>query len=256
MLDSASIMRPEVQALVRLQELDQSTARLEAEMAELPKRLDALQKEGAAQAKQMESLKSRLQGDESERRKLEGNVELHKSKIVKLKKQLLEAQNQTQYQALEHEITWAESEIEKSDERMLELLLEEEQLKEEIASNTTKLATMQKHFEEERVAALARHKGAKAEITAAGARRQEVLGTLTPQMASLYERLKKKHKNGLVAVEAVNAQCQGCFMELRPQIWQELRSNHPFMTCEHCGRVLYVHSTTGFDAQMGPAPVL
>lgn len=248
-------MLPEVQALVRLQDCDHAVTRLESELAELPKRLDALQKEAAAQAKSLAELEARLKADETERRKLEGDVELHKSKIVKLKKQLNEAQNFTQTQALEHEITWAEQAIAKAEERELDLLMEEEQLRADIGTAKGALLAMQKNFEAERQQALTRHKAGLAEIAALGEQRKAALATLTPQVTSVYERLRKKHKNGVVAVEAVNAQCQGCYMEIRLQLWQELRASQPFMTCENCGRVLYIHGVTGFDPQMGPAPV-
>jgi uncharacterized protein len=246
-------MLPEVQALVRLQDFDHSIVRLNTELAELPKRLDALQKEGFAQGKHLESLEAALKKDETERRKLEGDVVLYKSKITKLRKQLNEAQTQTQSQAFEHEITWAEDAIAKAEERELELLMEEEQLKGDIANAKTALLALQKSFEATRQQAVARHKAGKAEVEALEAQRQETLKTLTPQVASLYERLRRKHKNGVVAAEAINAQCQACFMEIRLQLWQELRASQPFMTCESCGRVLYLTTATAFDPQIGPA---
>ncbi len=248
-------MLPEVQALVRLQDFDHAVTRLETELAELPKRLDALQKDTAAQSKSLATLEANLKADETERRKLEGDVELHKSKIIKLKKQLNEAQNLTQTQALEHEITWAEQAIAKAEERELELLMEEEQLRADIAVSKGKLLAMQKNFETERQQALARHKAGLAELAALAEQRKTTLATLTPQVASLYERLRRKHKNGVVAVEVVGTQCQGCFMEIRLQLSQELRTNHTFMTCENCGRVIYLNPATGFDPQFGPAPV-
>jgi predicted nucleic acid-binding Zn-ribbon protein len=248
-------MLPEVQALVRLQDYDHAVTRLETELAELPKRLDALQKEVAAHSKTLVAQEAKLKADETERRKLEGDVELHKSKIVKLKKQLNEAQNLTQTQALEHEITWAEQAIAKAEERELELLMEEEQLRAEIGTAKGTLLGMQKSFETERQQALARHKAGLAELATLAEQRKTTLATLTPQVASIYERLRKKHKNGVVAVEVVNTQCQGCFMEIRLQLWQELRAKPTFMTCENCGRVLYLHAATGFDPQIGPAAV-
>ncbi|MFN9266658.1 MAG: hypothetical protein ACK6DY_24635 [Acidobacteriota bacterium] len=63
-----------MQALVRLQDWDHAATRLEAELAELPKRLDALQKEAAAQAKAVAALETRLKAGETERRSLEGAV--------------------------------------------------------------------------------------------------------------------------------------------------------------------------------------
>jgi predicted nucleic acid-binding Zn-ribbon protein len=54
-----------------------------------------------------------------------------------------------------------------------------------------------------------------------------------------YDRLKKKHANGVVVAEAADGVCRGCRLQLRPQLLQDLRKSAQIMYCESCGRILY-----------------
>jgi RNase P subunit RPR2 len=39
--------------------------------------------------------------------------------------------------------------------------------------------------------------------------------------------------------EARDQKCMACFVMVRPQTWQEIRTNEQIITCNSCGRVLY-----------------
>jgi len=39
--------------------------------------------------------------------------------------------------------------------------------------------------------------------------------------------------------EAREQKCMACFVMVRPQIWQEIRSNEQIVTCSSCVRILY-----------------
>ncbi|MCU1256997.1 MAG: hypothetical protein JWM83_3296, partial [Candidatus Angelobacter sp.] len=48
--------------------------------------------------------------------------------------------------------------------------------------------------------------------------------------------------------EARDQKCMACFVMVRPQIWQEIRTNEQIITCNSCGRILY------FDPASEAAP--
>jgi len=39
--------------------------------------------------------------------------------------------------------------------------------------------------------------------------------------------------------EARDQKCLACFVMVRPQNWQEIRSNEQIITCSSCGRILF-----------------
>ncbi len=52
-----------------------------------------------------------------------------------------------------------------------------------------------------------------------------------------YDRVMRQRKSALA--EARDQKCMACFVMVRPQIWQEIRTNEQIITCNSCGRILY-----------------
>jgi len=64
--------------------------------------------------------------------------------------------------------------------------------------------------------------------------RKELLKEIPPEMAEIYERLKKRYDQAIAFVE--NGFCFGCFQKLPTQL---LTRTKEINTCPNCGRILY-----------------
>ena len=62
-------------------------------------------------------------------------------------------------------------------------------------------------------------------------------------MSNLYARIKARIRDGVAVAEARNRSCSACFMALRPQMMAEIRRGEDVITCDNCGRILYVAPT-------------
>ena len=56
----------------------------------------------------------------------------------------------------------------------------------------------------------------------------------------MYARIKARIRDGVAVAEARNRSCTACFMALRPQMMAEIRRGEEVITCDNCGRILYV----------------
>ncbi|MGE5324245.1 MAG: zinc ribbon domain-containing protein, partial [Actinomycetota bacterium] len=56
-----------------------------------------------------------------------------------------------------------------------------------------------------------------------------------------YDRVMRQRKSAIA--EARDAKCQACYVVVRPQIWEELKTNDQVITCSSCGRILYYDPT-------------
>ena len=52
-----------------------------------------------------------------------------------------------------------------------------------------------------------------------------------------YDRVMRQRKSALA--EARDQKCMACFVMVRPQTWQEIRTNEQIITCNSCGRILF-----------------
>src|SRR5713226_6813710 len=119
---------PDTDLVIQLQSLDQRIATLEKEVAGLPKHIALIEKTLESHIRKLEADKAALSANQKDRKKLEGDIQLHEQKISKLKDQMVGAKTNEQYRAFQHEIEFIEKEIRKAEDRILELMSESEPL--------------------------------------------------------------------------------------------------------------------------------
>src|ERR1700719_517822 len=116
-------MLPEIENLLRLQEADKAIRRLQDEIAELPKRVAAIEHKLADTKAQLEKAQAAVKADEATRRKYETTIADLRGKISKYRDQSLDVKTNEQYKALLHEIQFAEKEIRLNEDRILEVMV-------------------------------------------------------------------------------------------------------------------------------------
>src|SRR5579864_528132 len=116
-------MLPEIENLLRLQEADKAIRRLQDEIAELPKRVAAIEQKLAGTKAQLEKAQTAIKADEASKRKYETGISDLRGKISKYRDQSLDVKTNEQYKALLHEIQFAEKEIAATEDKILELMV-------------------------------------------------------------------------------------------------------------------------------------
>src|SRR5438477_2290991 len=119
-------MHPDTHLVIQLQSLDQKITALEKEVAALPRHIATIEKTLESHLRKLEADKAALTANQKDRKKLEGDIQVQQQKISKLRDQMLGAKNNEQYKAFQNEIAYAETEIRKAEDRILELMTESE----------------------------------------------------------------------------------------------------------------------------------
>lgn len=242
-------MNPELQSLLRVQSLDQRIASLEKDIAALPKHIEKIEKTLDSRIRKVEADRAALAANQRERKKLDGDIQTQQQKITKLRGQTLEAKNNEQYRAFQHEIEFCEKEIRRCEDRVLELMTESEPL--DAALKRTEEALKEEKTQVEIEKNHAKDKTAKDKgfVEEAKRQRQEALAAVNPKLVTLYERIRKKWGAKVVA-DATEGRCSACNMLLRPQFMQDLKLGDQVLQCESCGRILYYNAPVNFEAHM------
>ena len=69
--------------------------------------------------------------------------------------------------------------------------------------------------------------------------RREVLSKqIESKLFKLYNTLKEK-RQGIGVVSAKQETCQGCFVNVPPQMFIEVQKNNALIRCPNCNRILY-----------------
>jgi predicted nucleic acid-binding Zn-ribbon protein len=239
-------MLDDIKHAIRLQILDDRAAVLTKEIAALPKHIAEIEKKLEGHQRRLEADRAAVLANQKERKRLEGEIQVQDQKISKLKNQMMEAKNNEQYHAFQHEIQFCQGEIRRLEDRILELMTESEPLEKNVKAAETELAREKKQVDTEKAETLQRTSADRAEIESLKAERATIVPRMTPQVFSEYERIRKG-RAGVAIAEAVDGRCSKCHITLRPQFLQELKKGDAIMVCESCKRMLYYNPPRSFE---------
>ena len=76
------------------------------------------------------------------------------------------------------------------------------------------------------------------EIKKSKIEREDVIGKIETKLVQIYQKLSD-HKDKLAMAEVKNMSCQGCFIKVLPQKYNELKSGEDIIFCSNCQRILY-----------------
>ena len=221
----------------QLQVLDQRIIALEKEIATLPKHIAEIEKQLDGHIRRLEADKASLAANVRDRKKLEGDVELARQKVSKLRDQTMSAKTNEQYKAFQHEIDFLDKEMRNNDDRTLDLMTAAEPLEAAVKKAEAELKIEKQQVDSDRKKAQARTADDQRMLAEARSARAEIVAAAPPALIRIYENLKKRW-GPTVVTEIEDGLCRGCKLSLRPQFLQDLRLGTALLQCENCGRLI------------------
>jgi predicted nucleic acid-binding Zn-ribbon protein len=231
----------------------QDTVRLLTLIQKIDIEIDVTKKETACLEGELGGEKEALSSTEAALTELEGGIiELDrevrereeilrekKERIAKDQKRLGEIKNEKQLNALTKEITDAEKASKLLEIELTSLREKIEKKKADISDCEVRLAgkaALVKTKEEglERKKADSENTLKKKE-----AERASLASQVNPQILKKYDTIKSK-RAGVAIVNVKKETCQGCFIQIPPQVYIQLKKgSEELITCPHCHRLLY-----------------
>jgi predicted nucleic acid-binding Zn-ribbon protein len=230
-------MNADLQRLIELEKVDREVARLSDEVAMLPKRVASIEGQLADHKAAVEKAKADLKGNETERRKLEADIQTFQQKIIKYRGQSSGVKTNVEYKALMDEVAFAEKEISGCEDKILELMLSLETQEKALKAAEAALKTEGAEVEKEKAEARTRTAEDQKLLEGLGAKRSELRTGVGDSALAHYDRVLRQRKT--VVVEARDQKCTACFVLIRPQNWEEIKTNERILTCSSCARIFY-----------------
>jgi len=230
-------MLADIENLLKLQDADKEIRRLQEEIAELPKRVTAIEQKLAGTKAGLEKAQAAVKTDEAARRKYETNISDLRGKISKYRDQSLDVKTNEQYKALLHEIQFAEKDIAANEDKILELMVNADAREKEVKAAQAELKAETAEIETEKEQA--RQKTAEDERLLAEwrAKRDQMRAGVREDLLRHYERVSKFRGSGIAEVR--DHKCMACQVMLRPQTYNDVRSGQQTVVCDSCQRILY-----------------
>jgi predicted nucleic acid-binding Zn-ribbon protein len=233
-------VKAELQKLIALQNLDTTIRKLEKDQKATPERRAEIEKEFDQRAFEIRALETRRDEAKHTRARLETEVVEQKGRAERAERNLMSSKKPDEYTAAIREADAARKQISAIETQILEQMEQLEQAEASLNERAAEIASLNSD-REAKLKAFDEETGTIGDrLASARKEREEVFVGLPKPMSALYSRIGARIRDGVAVAEARNRSCTACFMSLRPQMMAEIRRGEEIITCDNCGRILYV----------------
>lgn len=231
-------MHSELEQLLILQDRQQKIRQIQTEIETVPLRRKSLEAQLAASASAVDVLKHQTRQIEVDRKRLELDVGTRTESIARFRTQQYQTRKNDEFQALGHEIERYENEIRKIEDEELELMVQADKVKIDLAEEEKKAAGVKESIARQTADLDEKSKALESRLADLTRERAELAEKIDEDLLGLFERLfKSKGDAAIVAIE--HGVCTGCHMKVTSATAASARAGKEIVSCENCGRILY-----------------
>ena len=236
-------MQELIENLVKLQAVELERTRVTLAARALPAEIAEAKSALAAAESQSAKISGALSSEETLRTRLDIEVAAARKKAARLRAQQDSLTTTEQANAAEHELHFAEAEIERLEGEGIVSLERTEAQEAALAATRAQVESLTVALGHTRTR-IARHQaGFDRELAELAVQREALRPLIEPDVLIRFDRLCGSRGTGLARVD--NQQCVGCRMGVRPQMWNQLREGE-LLVCDSCSRYIY------WDPSMAP----
>ena len=236
--DRRRLLREQLELLWELQKIDLELKSIKEERDRYPKEMKKLDERQNIEKERIQKEKEKIELLEKERRQKEGHLNAEQEKIKRAEGRMFEVKTNKEYQALLSEIEAIKEANSQEEEEVLQVMDEIDELRKKLSKREKEVAiTLEKIEGEEKVIQERIAQGDLA-LKRQTERREALSKQLDSNLFKLYNTLKEK-RQGVGVVNVKNETCQGCFVNIPPQMYIEVQRNRDLIRCPNCNRILY-----------------
>src|SRR5437773_5594814 len=189
-------MNADLERLIALQKLVSAAHDAERQLADEPEREKALEGRLDTARRRLAADKERFAENQTARRAVEKDVAIHQGRLSKFREQAMAVKTNQEYHAVQKEIGFAQGEIKTLEDRILELMVEADDLTAAVKRAEAELASEQKAVEADRRGMATELAAMKSSLERIAVERPEVVRALDPHALAVFE-LVLRRRNGV-----------------------------------------------------------
>ena len=230
-------MLDEIRALLVLQDRDRRLIALRKELAKLPQDEARAKAKLAGDTAAVKKAHDEFLAAELAVKKIEMDAETRRTTIKRLKNQQFETKKNEEYNALGHEVTRYEKDLDEFETRELEAMESVDAFRKAYKEAEELLAKTQKLVDDDLATIKQRHGNLEAQAAEVQAERDKLVKECPEDHLPLYEKLMKS-KDGMAIAGLRDGKCTGCHMKVIASTGIAVQQGKEVTQCENCGRIL------------------
>jgi uncharacterized protein len=231
-------MSPELERLIKLQEIESRAADSQRRIADAPAEIAALDEKLTTARGAVAAAKQAVADNQATRRTLDRDLIAVQQRLSKYKEQLMAVKTNEEYHAMQHQIAAAQSEVSRFEELVIVNMVEADDLNAKLKAAEATLKSEEARIARERAAIEAEVADKRAVVEEMARERAALLPSIEPHTRELFARVMKV-RQGVAVAQAVDGHCSICHVRLRPQVYHTIVRNEQIIQCDSCQRILY-----------------
>ena len=231
-------MQEIIEKLLILQERDRRILRTREQLARVEPERQLFQSKASSAQAGLDAAKTKVKQAETDRKKLELEVESKKQQIEKYALQQFQTKKNEEYRALAHEIETCREQITHLEDQQLELMEQIEAFQKQSVAAAREAEESKKLADAQLKDINAREQNLKGELSGLETNRDQLTADIDERALRQYERLLR-HKGDNAVVGIQHGVCGGCHMKFPVQLVVSCQAAKELVTCPNCGRILY-----------------
>ena len=231
-------MKKNLLLLIQLQECDSQLVSLSTKKIKLPEKIAKLEEEFLGFQNGIEQNKRKYEELKARHIESENKIKKINEGMVKTKERLLEVKNNKEYQAMLKENDTAESSRGDIETAIISILEELDKLSLLVKKDEEILNQHRNEYEAEKKIIETDLSTIDADTGSWEQKRVDLRKDVSAEILTRYEKVKNRN-NGVGVISVWKQVCNGCHMNIPPQLYNELQKTTELLSCPNCNRIMY-----------------
>lgn len=243
-------MQAQIEILALLQTIDREIKEQTGRKQDLLSEIGIKEREIRAKKSEIDALVAGFSEKEKLRLEKDRVFQDEGKKAMEKRMRMNRIKNVKELQALQREIDQARQNNGELEEELIRIMQELDVIKAQIQAKEAEISTMQEQWQNQQKELDEQIHRIDTAVSKAIVRRQDIATQVTGDLISRYDLIFSR-RGGTAVVEVAAGICQGCFMNVPPQLWNEIIRNEKLHLCPSCQRILFVKPVE--EQQVKPA---
>ena len=234
-----NLTKKDIDTLVKLQQIGLETEKRVAYLEGVPiqiKNLDTRLDEFNRNVENDENLITEIN---KKYRTYESDIQLNVAKIEKSQEKLRLVKTNKEYQSSLKEIDDIKAANSNLEDEMLEFLEQIETAEQSLNDNKQEYSRVVDDLEHEKKSLIQAAEQGEKDLAGLRSDRAAVAAVLDAKLMDIFKYQLSKQGDGIGIVEVINEVCQGCYMNIPPQMYNDLQRGISLKYCPSCERIIY-----------------
>jgi len=232
-------MKDQIDILVSLQEIEIESTSVNAHLCSISKRLNVLSNSQNELEQRITDETAKIEESKKKYRSHESDIKQNQVMIKRSQERLNSIKNNREYQALLKEIEELKRTNSATEELMIDCLNQIDDAEKKMVAIQEELRLVQNDIVQEQQVVGVETGTTEKRLKELDLERLKMSGKIDADLLKLFQKVQSQQIRGNAVVPVQDAVCHGCFVNIPPQMYNELQRCDKLRMCPNCQRIIY-----------------